>query len=92
MIYWSASSSSVTYIATSRNMFDIVFGATARGDVAEVQLFVHYLNLKTGRQIHRQASKEERKKENKKERKKGVIGRQEQRKRADQPQVDRKQE
>lgn len=44
------SSSSGTYIATSRDMFDIVLGATARRDMAEVQLFVHYLNLNTGRQ------------------------------------------
>lgn len=47
-------------------MFDIVLGATARGDVAEVQLFVHYLNLKTGRRTHRQASGKERGRKEKK--------------------------
>lgn len=50
-------SSSFTYIATSRDMFDIVLGAAARRDMAEVQLFVHYLNLKTVRETHRRARK-----------------------------------
>ena len=35
-----------TYVASSRDMLDIVFGAAARGDVAEVQFFVDYLNLR----------------------------------------------
>lgn len=54
-------------------MFDIVLGATARRDMAEVQLFVHYLNLKTGRQTDTQTSRKVRReggKERKKDRKK----------------------
>ena len=46
----SASSSASTYVAPPGDMFDIVLGATARRDVTEVQLFVHYLNLQTDRQ------------------------------------------
>lgn len=40
-------------------MFDIVLGATARRDMAEVQLFVNYLNL------HRCIGKERKKVKNK---------------------------
>lgn len=39
-------------------MFDIVLGATARRDVAEVQLFVHYLNLNRQADTHEQGSEE----------------------------------
>ena len=49
----SASSSASTYVAPPGDMFDIVLGATARRDVTEVQLFVHYLNLQTDRQTCR---------------------------------------
>lgn len=41
--------SGATYVAASRDMFDIVLGATARRDVAEVQLFVEDLNLRACR-------------------------------------------
>lgn len=70
---------SSTYIATSRDMFDIVLGATTRRDMAEVQLFVHYLNLKTGRHTHRQAREwgnRKGKRRHRKEKKKNMTGRQ----------------
>lgn len=80
-----------TYIATSRDMFDIVLRATARRDMAEVQLFVYYLNLQTGRETDRQARKstdgrerDERKKE-KKRQKKRRKERKKQQRTADQP-------
>lgn len=36
-----------TYIPSPGDMFDIILGATSGGDMAEVQLFVDYLNLNT---------------------------------------------
>lgn len=39
-----------TYISSTRNMLDIVLRATSGGDMAEVQLFVDYLNLNTAQQ------------------------------------------
>lgn len=37
--------SDVTYVPSSRNMFDIVLGAQARSHVTVVQFFGDYLNL-----------------------------------------------
>ncbi len=37
--------SNVTYVPSSRNMFDIVLGAQARSHVTVVQFFGDYLNL-----------------------------------------------
>lgn len=45
------SGSGSTYVSSSGNVFDVVLGATARRDMAEVQLFVHYLHLKRERKI-----------------------------------------
>lgn len=55
-------------------MFDIVLGATARRDMAEVQLFVHYLNLNRQADTHEQGEWGDR--GEKKETKEGMTSRQ----------------
>lgn len=42
-----------TYVASAGHMLDIVLGAAARRHMAEVQLFVDYLNLQHSRAAER---------------------------------------